>query len=271
MNTDLTMTFLAAGLSESSASLLRDFTVAMVIAAAGLALARLVRQPPVLGYLLAGMLIGPFTLPTPLISNQDTIGLLAELGLILLLFGIGLELGWRRIRGIGIQVLVIGVVEISVLTLLGIWVVSILPGIDASLAPYLGGALAISSSAILLKGLRDGGNLNARWGQTIVGILLVEDFAAVILKTVLGGPGDHGGSQPDGSGIPGSEAGNFLHRGAGDRHPAGPQAHAPALALPMGRNATSRQPGHVLPDGAERYPAGTLSRCRSLHDRSGAG
>ena len=187
MNSDLPVTLLAAGLSESSASLLRDFTVAMVVAAIGLALARLVRQPPVLGYLLAGMVIGPFTLPTPLISNQDTIGLLAELGLILLLFGIGLELGWRRIRGIGIQVLVIGVVEISVLTLLGVWIASILPGIDASLAPYLGGALAISSSAILLKGLRDGGNLNERWGQTIVGILLVEDFAAVILMTVLAG------------------------------------------------------------------------------------
>ena len=159
----------------------------MVVAAVGLALARLVRQPPVLGYLLAGMVIGPFTLPTPLISNQDTIGLLAELGLILLLFGIGLELGWRRIRGIGIQVLVIGVVEISVLTLLGVWVATILPGIDSSLALYLGGAMAISSSAILLKGLRDGGNLNERWGQTIVGILLVEDFAAVILMTVLAG------------------------------------------------------------------------------------
>jgi len=184
---DLSMTLLAAGLSEGSASLLRDFAVALVVAAVGLSLARLVRQPPVLGYLLAGMLIGPFTLPTPLISNQDTIGLLAELGLILLLFGIGLELGWRRIRGIGVQVLVIGVVEISVLTLLGIWVVSILPGIDAGLAPYLGGALAISSSAILLKGLRDGGNLNTRWGQTIIGILLVEDFAAVILLTVLAG------------------------------------------------------------------------------------
>ena len=64
----------------------------MVIAAAGLALARMVKQPPVLGYLVAGMVIGPFTLPTPLISNLDTIGVLAELGLILLLFGIGLEL-----------------------------------------------------------------------------------------------------------------------------------------------------------------------------------
>ena len=61
----------------------------MVIAAAGLVLARTVKQPPVLGYLVAGMVIGPFTLPTPLISNLDTIGVLAELGLILLLFGIG--------------------------------------------------------------------------------------------------------------------------------------------------------------------------------------
>ena len=159
----------------------------MVIAAAGLALARLIRQPPVLGYLVAGMLIGPFTLPRPLISNLDTIGLLAELGLILLLFGIGLELGWRRIRNIGFPVLVIGVVEISVLTLFGVWTASIFPGIDSSHGLYLGGAIAISSSAILLKGLRDGGNLNSRWGQTIVGILLVEDFAAVILLTVLSG------------------------------------------------------------------------------------
>ena len=159
----------------------------MVIAAAGLALARLVWQPPVLGYLVAGMIIGPYTLPTPLISDLDTIGLLAELGLILLLFGIGLELGWRRIQQIGFRVLVIGVTEISLLTLLGVWIASILPGIDPSHGLYLGGAMAISSSAILLKGLRDGGNLNSGWGQTIVGILLVEDFAAVILLTVLAG------------------------------------------------------------------------------------
>lgn len=153
----------------------------------GLGLARLTGQPPVLGYLLTGLLIGPFTLPTPLISNLDTIGLLAELGLVLLLFGIGLELGWRRIRGIGFQVLVIGVVEISVMILFGVWIASVLPGLDGSHGLYLGGALAISSSAILLKSLRDGANLNTRWGSTIVGILLVEDFVAVILLTIFAG------------------------------------------------------------------------------------
>ena len=184
---DILLTIFAAGISEATATLLKDFTVAMVIAAAGLALARVAWQPPVLGYLVAGMLIGPYTLPTPLITNLDTIGLLAELGLILLLFGIGLELGWRRIRNIGFRVLIIGVIEISVLTMLGVWIASILPGIDPSHGLFLGGAIAISSSAILLKGLRDAGNLNSTWGQTIVGILLVEDFAAVILLTVLAG------------------------------------------------------------------------------------
>ena len=166
---------------------MKDFAIAITIAAIGLGLARLVGQPPVLGYLLTGVLIGPFTLPTPLISNLDTIGLLAEMGLVLLLFGIGLELGWRRIRSIGFQVLVIGVVEISVMILFGVWIASVLPGLDGSHGLYLGGALAISSSAILLKALRDGANLNTRWGSTIVGILLVEDFAAVILLTIFAG------------------------------------------------------------------------------------
>ncbi len=203
------LTIFPAGLSEGSATLLKDFTVAMVIAAGGLALARLAWQPPVLGYLLAGMLIGPYTLPTPLISNLDTIGLLAELGLILLLFGIGLELGWRRIRNIGFRVLIIGVVEIGSLTLFGIWVASILPGVDPSHGLYLGGAIAISSSAILLKGLRDGGNLNASWGQTIVGILLVEDFAAVILLTILAGLATTGTASLTDAGILAAKLGVF--------------------------------------------------------------
>ncbi len=159
----------------------------MAIAAAGLAFARLVWQPPVLGYLAAGLLIGPFTLPRPVISNLDTIELMAELGLILLLFGIGLELGWRRIREIGLLVVVIGVVEITTLTLLGVLIANKVLGISGASGLYLGGAMAISSSAILLKGLRDSGNLRSGWGQTIVGILLVEDFAAVILLTLLSG------------------------------------------------------------------------------------
>ena len=159
----------------------------MAIAAAGLAFARLVWQPPVLGYLLAGLLIGPFTLPTPVISNLDTIELMAELGLVLLLFGIGLELGWRRIREVGFLVLVIGVIEITTLTLLGMLIANKMLGISGHGGLYLGGAMAISSSAILLKGLRDGGNLRTGWGQTIVGILLVEDFAAVILLTLMAG------------------------------------------------------------------------------------
>ncbi len=184
---EILLSIFAAGLSETAAGHLKDFAIVMAIAAAGLALARLVWQPPVLGYLLAGLLIGPFTLPRPLVSNLDTIELMAELGLILLLFGIGLELGWRRIREVGFLVLVIGVVEITTLTLLGTLIANRMLGLSGYSGLYLGGAMAISSSAILLKGLRDGGNLRTGWGQTIVGILLIEDFAAVVLLTLLAG------------------------------------------------------------------------------------
>ena len=184
---DILLSIFGAGLSEEAALHLQDFAIVMAIAAAGLAFARLVWQPPVLGYLAAGLLIGPFTLPRPVISNLDTIELMAELGLILLLFGIGLELGWRRIRQIGLLVLVIGIVEITTLTLLGVLIANKVLGIPGASGLYLGGAMAISSSAILLKGLRDSGNLRSSWGQTIVGILLVEDFAAVVLLTLLAG------------------------------------------------------------------------------------
>ena len=187
MTIELLLAIFPAGFIDGNPGLLKDFAIALAIAAGGLALARLVWQPPVLGYLIAGLIIGPYTLPHPLISNLDTIELLAELGLVLLLFGIGLELGWRRIQEIGLRVLVIGVIEISGLTFLGMLIASHWLGITGASSLYLGGAMAISSSAILLKGLRDSGNLRSGWGQTVVGILLVEDFAAVILLTVLAG------------------------------------------------------------------------------------
>ena len=82
---DVAMSVITSGPSDGNATLPKDSSVALALAAASLALARFAKQLPVLRNLIVGMLIGPFTLPTPLISNLDTIGLLAELGLTLLL------------------------------------------------------------------------------------------------------------------------------------------------------------------------------------------
>ena len=76
--------------------LLRDFAVIMAAGGAAMLLCRQFKLPPILGYLGTGVLLGPFALGA--VHNTDTIGLLADLGLVLLLFGIGLECGWSRIR-----------------------------------------------------------------------------------------------------------------------------------------------------------------------------
>ena len=172
------------------AALVRDFAVIMAVAGVAIVIFQLLRQPPVLGYLIAGLIVGPYTLPllnlpTP-IAHIESIHLMAELGFIMLLFAIGLEFGWRRIRQLGIRVILIGTIEIIFMIALGYEVATLL-GWSGMEAIFLGAALSISSSAIIFKVLRDAGMLHERHGRLIVGILVVEDFAAVILLSILSG------------------------------------------------------------------------------------
>jgi CPA2 family monovalent cation:H+ antiporter-2 len=172
--------------AESDGGLVWDFAIIMAVAGGALLLFRQFKQPPVLGYLLAGVIIGPFTLPDPPVKNVDTIRLLADLGLVLLLFGVGLEFGWQRIRGIGTAVIMIAVLEFTVMFALG-YELAILLGWGNMEGIFLGASLSVSSSAILMKMLRDTGRLLTIQGRLIVGILVVEDFMAVIMLTVLSG------------------------------------------------------------------------------------
>ena len=197
------MLALAGAGTDESIGLIRDFAITMGVAGTALVLFRAINMPPVLGYLLAGVVIGPFTLSGldfgPLagvqgpVQNLQTIRVLAELGLVLLLFGIGLEIGWHRIRQLGLKVVVIGLVEMATMFALGYELAHWL-GWTQTEAIFLGAALSISSSAILIKMLRDTGSLFETRGQLIVGILLVEDFVAVILLTVLSGVATTGGA-----------------------------------------------------------------------------
>lgn len=191
-----TLLSLSSASTDESIGLLRDFAVTMAIAGIALVLFRIIHMPPVLGYLLAGVIVGPFTFAAinigPLedfggpVQNLQTIRVLADLGLVFLLFGIGLEIGWHRIRQLGLKVIVIGVVEMATMFALGFELAHWL-GWSPVERIFLGAALSISSSAILIKMLRDTGSLFEIRGQLIVGILLVEDFVAVILLTVLAG------------------------------------------------------------------------------------
>ncbi len=184
--------------SHEEPHLLRDFAIIMAVAGAALVLCRQIKLPPVLGYLVAGVLIGPSVLKS--VENPETIGLLADLGLVLLLFGIGLECGWRRIREVGGRVIFIAAVEMATMFALGFEIANLLGWSDID-AVFLGSAMSISSSAILMTMLRESGQLLEIRGRLIVGILVVEDFAAVVLLTVLSGVATNGGTDMGGIGV----------------------------------------------------------------------
>ncbi len=167
-------------------TLLRDFAIVMATAGVALVLFRRIKQPPILGYLLAGVLIGPFTLPHPPVENVETIRLLADLGLVVLLFALGIEFGWQRIREIGPRVVFIGGLGISLMIWLG-YQTGLALGWTSTEAFFLGAALSISSTAVLIQVLRESGKLHGTAGRLIIGILIIEDFAAVILLSVLSG------------------------------------------------------------------------------------
>jgi CPA2 family monovalent cation:H+ antiporter-2 len=167
-------------------ALLEDFAIIMAVAGAALLLFRRLHLSPILGYLVAGVIVGPYTGQAIIVRDITTVRLLADLGLVLLLFAIGLEFGWERLRHIGVRVAVIGIMEITVMVALG-YEIGIALGWTGTEAVFLGAAMAISSSAILAKVLADTGQLRGTHGQLIVGILVVEDIAAVVLLSILSG------------------------------------------------------------------------------------
>ena len=144
--------------------MIRDFAVTMAVDGIALVLFRRINLPPVLGYLLAGVIVGPFTFAAisfgPFgdfqgpVHDLQTIRVLADLGLVLLLFGIGLEIGWHRIRQLGFRVIIIGLVEMATMFAIGFELAHLL-GWSPVERIFLGAALSISSSAILIKMLRD--------------------------------------------------------------------------------------------------------------------
>jgi CPA2 family monovalent cation:H+ antiporter-2 len=167
-------------------TLVKDLAIIMMVAGGVTLLFRWLRQPVILGYLIAGVLIGPYTLPVPPVTDVHTISLLADIGIILLLFVLGLEFSWDKIRQVGLSVVMIGVIEIITMICLG-YCLGRLMGWSSTEAIFLGAALHISSSAIIVKILRDTRKLSLPSSRLIVGILVVEDFAAIAIIAVLSG------------------------------------------------------------------------------------
>jgi CPA2 family monovalent cation:H+ antiporter-2 len=127
----------------------------------------------VLGYLVAGAVIGPSGFA--LVADVGTIQTLGELGVVFLLFTVGLELPFERIRVMQARVFALGAGQVFV-TALAVTGIAILFGVSTVTSVVIGGALALSSTAIVLRMLVDRGQLTSRFGRSCFAVLLVQDM-----------------------------------------------------------------------------------------------
>ena len=139
---------------------------------------RSLKLPPLLGYLIVGVAIGPHALAW--IPDTEAVRQLAEIGVVFLMFSIGLEFSLPRLVTMRRIVFGLGGVQV-VLTLLIVWAAAAVLGVEWRAAFILGGVLAMSSTAILAKLLAERLELNSSHGRQIIGILLAQDLAVVPL------------------------------------------------------------------------------------------
>ena len=154
----------------------------MIVAAIMVFVTHKLKQPMVIGYILAGMLIGPFTPPFSLVHNVGTINTLAELGIIILLFVIGTEFPITKLKSVGRISMIVGIAE-SVGTLLVTFFVARTLGFSQFDSMFLALAMSVTSTVVTVKLLEELNMINDKSSVLIMGILIVED---VIVITMLG-------------------------------------------------------------------------------------
>lgn len=173
---------------------IRDLAVVMVVAGAIGWLCRRAGLSVVVGYLAAGVFIGPFTPPFALVSDLDRVQTLAQVGLVFLIFTIGMNLSISRLKRLGPAV-VIATVVAALVVLNGSRLIASALGWDVKQGLFLGGVLMVSSSAIISKVLEELHQTHERAGQLALGVTVLEDVVAVAMLTLLSSMMPTGGGE----------------------------------------------------------------------------
>ena len=163
---------------------IHDLAIIMLAAGIVTVVFHLLRQPVVLGYIVAGVLIGPHTPPYSLVTSEETIRTLAQLGVLFLLFSLGLEFSLRHLRQVGATALVSAIAGIVTMLSLGY---AIGRAFDWGVmdALFLGAMLSISSTTITIKAIEDLKLKKERFAQVVFAILIVEDVLAIAMIALL--------------------------------------------------------------------------------------
>lgn len=158
---------------------LQDLTVVLSSAAAVLLLFKRFKQPPVLGYLAVGLLLGPHTASLNLVADMRSLEALAQIGIVFLLFALGVEFNLKRLAAVGIRAMLCAGFEVIVLGGFGYWA-GMLLGMSPISALLFGAVTAFASTAIVARFVLEYGGKDG-WGELASGVLIAEDILAVMM------------------------------------------------------------------------------------------
>lgn len=166
------------------APLIQDLAIILVVAAAMTLVFRAIRQPVVLGYLVAGFLVGPHFKWFPNVVDSGSVAVWAEIGVIFLLFSLGLEFSFKKLARVGGPASITAVVEVAGMVAIGL-LIGYGFGWRAMDSLYLGGILGISSTTIIIRAFDEMGMKARGFAKLVFGVLIVEDLVAILLLVMI--------------------------------------------------------------------------------------
>ena len=165
-------------------ALIYDLAMILLVASITTLIFKKLNQPLVLGYIIAGFLTGPNFNLFPTISDMNNITTWAEIGVIFLLFALGLEFSFNKLKGVGKTAIIAALTEISGLILFGYLCGRIL-GWSLMDSIFLGGLISISSTTIVIKSFNDLKLRGQLFTEKVFGILIIQDIAGIIMMVML--------------------------------------------------------------------------------------
>lgn len=164
----------------------RDLAIVMFVAGMTAFIFEKLRQPKVVGYILAGLIVGPYTPPFSLVSDEASIKILGDLGVIILMFTLGLEFNLRRLRKVGPVAFITATLDVVVMVGLG-FLLGQAMGWNVISSLFMGAVICDSSSVILTKILTDMGKIREKFAEVTVAVTIVEDLLAILVIALLNG------------------------------------------------------------------------------------
>lgn len=165
-------------------NLIQDLALILVAGGIVTLIFKKLKQPVVLGYILAGLLVGQHITFVPTVVDKENINILAEIGVIFLLFSLGLEFSFKKLVRVGGTATITAIVEIIGMMLIGYGAAKLL-GWSSMDAIFLGGILSVSSTTIIIRAFEELGVKSKQFAGVVFGVLIIEDLVAILLLVLL--------------------------------------------------------------------------------------